>query len=136
MLLYAICILILLVNILVGNMYHEILGVAATLLAVFIGFFQGMAFMLTWRIAKVSVYEETLYLGKHRFAGELNPAANGVVAGIILFVIIIGGMPLTDWAWLGVPSINLFVILYPINAILSIMAGIMANRIGLGNIFS
>jgi hypothetical protein len=135
MLLYGICVLILLANIPIGYMYHEILGLAAILVAVFISFFQFSALMMTWRKTGVEVYEDRPYTTKLEWSGQLNPAVNGFVSGIIMLILVFGSVPVTDWEWLGAPPINPMVILWATNGILSMLTGVYALRSGYGKFF-
>jgi hypothetical protein len=135
MMLYGICVLILLVNIPIANMYHEILGLAATLIAAFFSAFQFSALMMTWRRSPAEVYREKPYgYRQYEWAGQLNPAANGVVSGIIMMIAVLVATPVTDWEWLGVPVINPLIILWTVNGILAIYTGLYARKNGYGSV--
>ncbi len=130
LLLYAICILLLFAGIAYAFTAHEIIGVAAILVTVFFGSFQARGLMLMLTKSVLHHYEESgEVLTMYEYRGTENPASNGVVAGIIMFIAIAVSIPVTDWAYLNLTPINPLNIMWTINGVLSFIAGLLSYRI-------
>lgn len=127
LLLLGLALLILLVNIIIGFSYHEIMGVATILVAVFIGSFQARAFVLTLTRTAVHHYQESI-ARVYYFAGTEIPTGMALPSGIIMLVLNTGSIPVTDWGYLNMTPLNIINILWYVNAIFAILAAIIGYR--------